>query len=67
MKAALATVVCAVLLPVVALGAGAVLVLGGSAAGTPTSAVGAAVLVERLGWSPVLADAVARAVAGAEA
>jgi hypothetical protein len=66
-KAVLAAVVAAVVLPVVALGAGAVLLMGGSASGTPTSAVGASVLVERLGWSPVLADAVARAVAGAEA
>jgi hypothetical protein len=65
-KAVLAAVVAAVMLPVVALGAGAVLLMG-SAAGTPTSAVGAGVLVNRLGWSPVLADAVARAVAGAEA
>jgi hypothetical protein len=66
-KAALAAVVGAVALPVVALGAGAVLVMGGAAAGAPNSAVGAAVLVDRLGWSPVLADAVARAVAGSDA
>lgn len=67
MKAALAAVVGAIVAPVVALGAGALLVMGGAAASTPTSTVGAGVLVERLGWSPVLADAVARAVAGADA
>jgi len=66
-KAVLVAVAGAVLAPVVALGAGAVLVGGAGAAGAPPSVVGAGMLVERLGWSPVLADAVARAVAGAEA
>lgn len=67
MKALVAAMAMAVAAPVVALGAGAVLVMGGTAAGSPASAAGAGVLVERLGWSPVLADAVAGAVAGAEA
>jgi hypothetical protein len=66
-KAALAAVVGAVVAPAVALGAGAVLMMGATATGAPVSAVGAAVLVERLGWSPVLADAVAGAVAAADA
>lgn len=65
MKAALAGILAAVALPVVAMGAGAVLVGGGAApAGDGT---GAAVLVERMGWSPVVADAATRAVAGAGA
>ena len=55
----------AVVVPLVALGAGALLLAGGPASGASSSAVGASVLVEQLGWSPVLADAVARAVSGA--
>jgi len=67
LKALAAGVVAAVVLPVLALGAGVVLLGGASASTATTSALGAGVLVDQLGWSPVLADALARGVAGAGA
>lgn len=67
MRTAIASLLAAVLLPLAVLGGGAVLAAGGAAATGNQAGVGAAVLVESMAWSPVLADAVAKAVAGAEA